>query len=186
MPFRELTRLGGLPAACHCCCMDWLLPNYHRIERRLRRILGRLGRSREDSEDLIQEALLRLHQYCRTAEVRDDEAFLARTVRNLSIDRNRREHKHLYVRESVEEIEELGVLVDQAQRPDEIFSAQDRLHRIKKMLDAVSVRTRKIYFAHRAGYSYTEIGASLHVSKSTIEKHIARAVLALMEAKEPE
>ena len=38
----------------------------------------------------------------------------------------------------------------------------------------------------RAGYSYAEIEARMAVSKSTIEKHIARAVLTLMDAKEQE
>jgi DNA-directed RNA polymerase specialized sigma24 family protein len=36
---------------------------------RLLRILGRKSRSREDAEDLIQEAMLRLHVHCQEAPV---------------------------------------------------------------------------------------------------------------------
>jgi RNA polymerase sigma factor (sigma-70 family) len=166
--------------------MDWLLPRLRRIEKRLRRLLHRHGRTPEDSDDLIQESLLRLHEYCRSREVIDHEAFLVRTAKNLSIDRFRREHRHLYVRETVEELEVGAALADEGPSPDEIVTAQKRLQAIGSALEAISPRTRDIYFAHRAGYSYLEIGAHLHVSKSTIEKHIARAVLALMDLKEPE
>lgn len=174
--------------------MHWFLSDYRRLEKRLKKLLWRGGRSREEAEDLIQEALLRLYEYYRKpaapgeagrgGEVRDREAFLVRTVRNLSIDRHRREHRHLYADETVEELEATAPLLDTGPASDEIFEAQQRLHKIRATLNAVSPRTREIYFAHRAGYSYAEIGAALGVSKSTIEKHIARAVLALMDVKE--
>jgi RNA polymerase sigma-70 factor (ECF subfamily) len=166
--------------------MDWLSLRYREIEKRLRRLLRRQGRTREDAEDLIQESLLRLHEYTRSSTVSNNSAFLARTVRNLSIDRYRREHRHLYALETVEELEQNDVLQDEGPAPDDIVSSQRRLQKVESILRAVSPRTCDIYFAHRAGYSYTEIGEQLRVSKSTIEKHIARAVLALMDAKEPE
>jgi RNA polymerase sigma factor (sigma-70 family) len=166
--------------------MAWLVFHYHRIEKRLRNLLRRSGRSHEDTEDLIQEALLRLHEYCRTAEVDDQEAFLIRTVRNLSIDWHRTGHRALYAKQSVEDVEAAVCLPDERPTPDVILSAQDRLHRVGKILEAISERTRDIYFAHRAGFSYAEIGERMHISRSTIEKHIARAVLALMDVKEPE
>jgi RNA polymerase sigma-70 factor (ECF subfamily) len=166
--------------------VKWLLSDYRHLEKRLKKFLWRGGRSREEAEDLIQEALLRLQEYCQGGEVRDREAFLVRTVRNLSIDRHRRAHRHLYTDQSVEELETALPLLDPAPGADEIFEARQRLHKIRATLNAVSPRTREIYFAHRAGYSYAEIGAHLDISKSTIEKHIARAVLALMDAKEAE
>ncbi len=49
------------------------------------------------------------------------------------------------------------------------------------MLEAVSLRTREIYFAHRAGYSYAEIAEQMDISNITIKRHIARALLAIME-----
>jgi hypothetical protein len=38
--------------------------------------------------------------------------------------------------------------------PDDTLEAQSRVDRIWVVLDAVSSRTREIYFAHPAGYSY--------------------------------
>ena len=55
--------------------------------RRLEHLLRRRGRTREDAEDLIQEAFLRVKIYCdEGGEVREPEAFLVRTVLNLSRD----------------------------------------------------------------------------------------------------
>ena len=41
-------------------------------------------------------------------------------------------------------------------------------------------------FAHRAGYSYAEISEQMGVSHITIKRHIARALLAIMEYGEPD
>jgi DNA-directed RNA polymerase specialized sigma24 family protein len=57
---------------------------------RLLAFLRRKGRSREDAEDLIQEAMLRLHVYGQAEVVVNEEAFLRQAVHNLSIDRLRR------------------------------------------------------------------------------------------------
>jgi len=58
---------------------------------RLLNFLRRKGRSHEDSEDLIQEAMLRLHCYRRSEQpVVNEEAFLTHAVQNLAIDLHRR------------------------------------------------------------------------------------------------
>lgn len=153
---------------------------------RLLRLLRRQGRSREDAEDLIQEALVRLTEYCQAATVRNEAAFLERTVTNLSIDQYRREARHSAVDKPIEELAGTLPLVDPTPRPDEVFAAQERLDEVRRVLDAVSVRTREIYLAHRAGYSHQELAATFGVSISTIEKSIARAVVALMDMRDPQ
>lgn len=153
---------------------------------RLLKFVKRRGRSHEDAEDLIQDALLRLTEYCRTAEVQNEEAFLERTIVNLSIDRYRRDRRRPVAHQTVEEISESFQLVDESPGPDEVLAAQQRLDEIRKALDAVSVRTREIYLAHRAGYSHQELADAFGVSTSTVEKAIARAVVALMDVRDPQ
>lgn len=65
--------------------------------------------------------------------------------------------------------------------PDETLEAQSRAGRIRAVLDAVGVRTREIYFAHRAGYGYAEIAQHMNISQRAIKRHVARALLAIME-----
>lgn len=147
----------------------------------LRSLLRRQGRSREDAEDLIQEAFLRLHIYCQCEEVQQQEAFLARTVRNLSVDWHRKEHRELYVDESVETLP----LVDLRPTPDEELAVQERLSRVGSILDALAPRTREIFLMHRLeGYGCAQIAEHFGISLSAVEKHIARAVLSIMDAME--
>jgi RNA polymerase sigma factor (sigma-70 family) len=146
-------------------------------------LLRGMGRSREDAEDLIQEAFLRLHVYCQTHEVRKQEAFLVRTVQNLSVDFHRRAHRELYVDDSVESLP----LVDVRLTPDEDVAVQQRLDRVRAILDALKPRTREVFLMHRIdGYSSAQIAEQFEISVSAVEKHIARAVLALMTVVESE
>lgn len=153
---------------------------------RLLRLLRRQGRSREDAEDLIQDAFVRLAEYCRTAEVRNEAAFLERTVTNLSIDRYRRDARHPSMPKSIEELADTLPLLDPKPSPDEVLATQERLDEISRVLEAVSIRTREVYLAHRAGYSHQELAEAFKVSISTIEKTIARAVVALMDMRDPQ
>lgn len=148
---------------------------------RLMKVCRRRGRSQDQAEDLIQEAFLRLHEYCRTAEVRDEEAFLARTVSNLAINEYRRERILSFADESVEELEQSVGLSDSTPGPERICAAQQRLEEISKTLSAVSERTCQIFLAQRAGYSYEEIAADLGITPRTVQKHIARAMFLLIE-----
>ncbi len=148
---------------------------------RLLRFLRRKGRSREDAEDLIQEAMLRLHLYGREALVANEEAFLRHAVHNLSIDQYRRDRPDLHRGVPIEDLNARTPLIAPELTPEETLDAQQRLGGIKNLLDSISRRTREIYFAHRAGYSYAEIADHMGISHITIKRHIARALLAIME-----
>src|ERR1700675_2623363 len=152
----------------------------------LMKFLRRKGRSQEDAEDLIQEAMLRLHVYGRDAPVANEEAFLRQAVHNLSIDQHRRDRLDLRKEVSIEEHDMRSPLVAPDSTPEQALEFQQRLGHIRALLDAVSRRTREIYFAHRAGYGYAEIAAHMGVSHITIKRHIARALLAIMEQGETE
>jgi len=143
--------------------------------------LRRRGRSREDAEDLIQEAMLRLHVYRQDALVANEEAFLRQAVHNLAIDQHRRDRLDLRREVPLADFDARTPLIEQAATPEETLEAQQRLGSIRALLDGVSRRTREIYFAHRAGYSYAEIADHMGISGITIKRHIARALLALME-----
>jgi RNA polymerase sigma factor (sigma-70 family) len=148
---------------------------------RLLNFLRRKGRSHEDAEDLIQEAMLRLHRYRRKdLPVVNEEAFLTHAVQNLSVDLHRSRRPDMRREVSFEYFNSRSPLVDSAS-PEKSIDAEQRLDCIRALLDTSSVRTREIYFAQRAGYSYDEIAAHFRVSHITIRRHIARALLVIME-----
>ena len=117
---------------------------------RLLGYLRRKGRSHEDAEDLIQEAMLRLHVYCQAEVVMNEEAFLRQAVHNLSIDQHRRDRPDLRRTVSLEDINERGLLVAPGLTPDQILEAQQRLDSLGALLDAVNPRTRSPFFSTSA------------------------------------
>jgi RNA polymerase sigma factor (sigma-70 family) len=130
--------------------------------------------------------MMRLHVYGQAAPVANEEAFLRHAVQNLSVDQHRRDRPDLRREVSFEEADTRNPLVDADRSPEQALEAEQRLGHIRALLDAVSRRTRDIYFAHRAGYSYAEISEHMGISHITIKRHIARALLAIMEDGEPD
>lgn len=147
--------------------------------RRLQRLLLRRGRTPEDTEDLIQEAYLRMQAYCRQGrQVRQPEAFLVRTVLRLHSNARRYAHRHPNIGQAVEDL----VLLDTSPLPDEVLEGEQCLRRLRAALDAVNPRTREIFFMHRLDQlSYAQIAARVGISVSAVEKHIASAVAILMD-----
>lgn len=143
-------------------------------------VLRRRGRKRDEIEDLIQDAFVRLLEYCETgAEVRQPEALLVTTVQRLSMNFDRDQHRDLY---SPEPVERFLLLADSGPTPDEMLAAEERMERVRRILDGVSRRTREIFFLHRLdGLTYTQIGQHLSMPPSTVRKHVARAMTVLLD-----
>lgn len=145
---------------------------------KLRRLLYSRGQSNDDTDDLIQEAFLRLQQYHRERTVRHTEAFLVRTVLNLVTDQQRRRQTAAVVPGALETFD----LVDPGPTPDVACQAQKRLLHFKDGLLALSPRQREVFILHRIeGYSFAQIAQRLGITVSMAEKHAARALLALTD-----
>jgi len=147
--------------------------------RRLQKLLSRRGRTPEDTEDLIQEAYLRMQVYCKQGrQIREPEAFLARTVLRLHSNAKRYTRRHPTADQAVEDF----TLLDTSPTPDEVLEAEWCLRRLRMALDAVNPRTRAIFFMHRLDQlSYVQIAERFGISVSAVEKHIASAVAILMD-----
>jgi RNA polymerase sigma-70 factor (ECF subfamily) len=116
-------------------------------------------------------------QYCREGrEIRDPERFLTRTALNLSSNLRDLEHREMYVSSPVDEL----AIEDRTFAPDDTASADETLERLQHALDALEPRTRAVYTMHRLqGLTYDQIADHFEISVSAIEKHIARATIAL-------
>lgn len=145
---------------------------------KLRKLLRRRGRMAADSDDLIQEAFLRLEVYCRNHVVRQPEAFLVRTVINLSADERRSAYARRVVAGRMDSLQ----LIDPRPLPDEVLAAQQRLQRMRRGLGMLSPRVRQVFVMNRLeGCSYSRIAAQLGISESAVEKYIAKASQFLWE-----
>lgn len=144
---------------------------------KLRRLLRSRGRSVDDTDDLIQEAFLRLQLYCRDHAVEQKEAFLVRTALNLSIDQARRDHRVSRESELLD-----AIAIDPYPTPDEVYASQKRLLLWKEGVAALSPRRREVFLLNRVeGYSFPQIAEQLGITLSMVEKHAAKAVLFLTD-----
>lgn len=154
------------------------MEEFRTLRLKLQRLLRSRGRSVDDTDDLIQEAFLRLQTYCRDHAIEKTEAFLVRTALNLSADQSRREHRVAFERGAVEEL----VLIDPYPTPDEVYASQERLLLWKQGVAALSPRRREVFLLNRVeGYSFPQIAERLGITLSMVEKHAAKAVLFLTD-----
>lgn len=145
--------------------------------RKLLRWVKRATRNRDDAEDLLHTAFIRLMEYKKSAEVANPEAFLVRTARNLAADQSR----HLKVRnEMADGADYLIEISDDAPLQSEALAARERLKRVEAGLELLAPRTREIFLMHRVdGMKYGDIARRFGISVSAVEKHVAKASLFL-------
>lgn len=134
--------------------------------------------SDQDAEDLLHSAWLRLFAYRAEHEVREPVAFMVQTAAHLAVDGHRRTQ-----RSKPQPIEAFSTtLEDNSPLQDEVLEARERLRRVQAGLDRLPPRTRQVFVMHRVqGMKLREISASLGITQSAVEKHVAKAVLFLTE-----
>jgi RNA polymerase sigma factor (sigma-70 family) len=153
----------------------WLTANLRWLKSQLRR----RGRAQEEAEDLIQEAYLRVVEYCERGQVREPERVLVRAVSNLLLNQERDQRRRPIVSQAIEELS----LVDPAPLPEERVMANQRLKHVIGALESVEDRAREAFLLHRVdGLTYLQIARQLGVSVSTVEKRIAWVMAVLMDA----
>jgi len=142
---------------------------------RVRAALMRRGRTGHDADDLVQEAWVRLACYELGQTVAKPEAFLMRTALNLSIDRHR-----VQVTRGEEVVLDEVVLVDSSPSAEVTLLARERNERLLVCIGRLGQKTREIFLAHRfEELTYQEIAQRHQLSISTVEKHIAKAIMQL-------
>jgi RNA polymerase sigma-70 factor (ECF subfamily) len=140
-------------------------------------LVRRSTRNRQDAEDLLHAAFIRLAEYREGVEVKSQEAFLVRTARNLAVDEFRH---HLVRNELGDSTDCLTSLTDCTPLQTEALAARERLKRVEAGLNLLAPRTREIFLMHRIdGLKYRDIALRFRVSESAVEKHVAKASLFL-------
>jgi RNA polymerase sigma factor (sigma-70 family) len=150
------------------------------LTERLRRFVRGRVTNRQDAEDVIQEAYLRVLRYSAQHAIEDHERLLFSAARNLAIDNQRRREAR---ERHTADCAVLAVGADDWPSSDEVVDARERLKRVEAAIALLPARCREVFLMHRLeGMSYSQIAQSCHISVSAVEKHIARACL-LIDAK---
>lgn len=154
--------------------------NWQAAFSKVRAALMRQGRSRQDADDLVQEAYLKLATEARRQSVLKPEAFLMRAALNLSLDAHRVSRNH-----GEQVLLDDAVLISTTPSTEDTVLARERTARLSECLSKLDPKTLRIFLAHRIeGMSYVEIARANGVSVSAVEKHIAKAALVLTRSME--
>lgn len=145
-----------------------------KLHARLQRYISRFCNTREEAEDLTQEAFLRVLEVGSKGNILYPQAYLYRTARNLSLNMLASKAHQLssYIEDLadpnvIEEGVSLETQVGHEQR-FELFchAALDLPERCREVLIL-----RKVY-----GLSQKQVAQRLDISVSTVEKHLAKAL----------
>ena len=159
--------------------LEWDGTEWRSLVRRVARLSNRT-----DAEDLLHSAYIRYRDRKQDSKVVNINAFLIRTAVNLGIDEYRREK-----RARLESAETLLTThsCDATPAQDDAVAHRQALSRVSSELDRLNPRTSEILMMHRfEGLTYRQIAEKLNITPSAVEKHIAKAMLALARSLECE
>jgi RNA polymerase sigma factor (sigma-70 family) len=154
----------------------WLAKEILIHERALRGYLARFFRNMSDIDDAVQETYARLLGLSEsaTAAVRNWQAFLFTSARNVALDRIRKSRVVSY--DALAEIESLHVL-DQQPSADEALNARQELTLLAEAIAGLPDRCREVLTLRKLyGMPQRDIAMRLGISESTVEKHVAYGV----------
>jgi RNA polymerase sigma-70 factor (ECF subfamily) len=135
-------------------------------------LAGRLG-SPDDAEDVLHEAFIRFLNAYSGRTIANPLALLGRIAMNIVRDLGRSERLHRT------RIEAQGGDVcrgPQPHDPETICADQQGLRKAQEAIDRLPPRCREVFLLHRLdGLSHAEVARVLGISRSMVEKHLARA-----------
>ncbi len=157
--------------------LDWfkatILPHEAALRDRLRRVLSR----RDDVDDLVSETMTRAFATEDFERITYGRSYLFQIARNIAIDEARRDKVV-----SMELFAELDLIAIDTSAEVRL-QARDELRRLEAIIDALPIQCRRAFLLRRVyDKSVQEIADEMGLSVSTVDKHIGRAAVKIMQA----
>jgi RNA polymerase sigma-70 factor (ECF subfamily) len=157
--------------------LDWykgcILPHEGALRARLRRVLP----DGYDIDDMVAEAMTRAYASGDIDRTQSGRAYLFQIARNLVIDEARR--SKIVSFEVIADLELIGVDDTAHAR----LEARDELRHLQAILDTLPPQCRRAFFLRRVyDWPVIAIAEEMGLSVSTVDKHLARAALKIMQA----
>ncbi|MCG8354348.1 MAG: RNA polymerase sigma factor [Kiloniellales bacterium] len=137
--------------------------------------LTRKAGHRHQPNDLLHDLFIRMSNSAAVASIDNPRAYLFRAAANVAIDATRAER----TRKAEVPPPPIEDLSTRDPSPDALQTAidRDRLRRLDEALATLPEETRAMIFLLRVdGLSYDEVAGLFGVSKSTVEKRVAKAI----------
>lgn len=145
------------------------------LQRRLKRFLGRILKQPEDVNEIAQESFVRVLEASARGTIEYPKAYLYRAARNLAL--NHLASKAHQLVDAMEDLPEQDVLLDNIS-PEQEAIAQRRFELFCRAAAELPDQCRRVLVLRKVyGFSQREVAERLGISVSTVEKHLAKAVL---------
>ncbi len=145
----------------------------------LRRFFQRRVLEHADVDDLVQEVFLRLTRRGDLNDVANLEGYIFQMAANILRDRLRQRFTH---RTGDHEPLDDQQIEGAAFSPERVLLGRESVDRLRAALLELPQRTREVFFLGRIeGMPYAEIVTRLGISLSAVNKHMAKAMLFIME-----
>ncbi|MBO9710298.1 MAG: RNA polymerase sigma factor [Caulobacter sp.] len=157
----------------------WFLRNILPHESALRGWLSRSAPQGVDPDDIIQEAYTILAELETVETIRFPRAYLFQVARSV-ITRHVRRARIV----SIHAVDDLDRLEhpDEAATPEQLAIDRDELRQLALAIAAMPVKTREAFVLRRVkGVPQREIASRMRISENTVETHISRGVLFLID-----
>jgi len=149
----------------------------------LRFVMSRT-KNEAEAEEIVQEVFIRFQNKYDPATITSPEALLARIAGNIVIDRVRERNARAAREDAWGKINTAGadeaLYASQSISPLRTLSAKQEVEAALAVLRALPQKTRQIFMLHRFdGLTHAEVSERTGIPKSTIEKHMIKAIKAL-------
>jgi RNA polymerase sigma-70 factor (ECF subfamily) len=162
---------------------DRLLPDvFTRYGKLLARSVARFVRP-HDVEDIVQETYMRVFQAAKKQPIRSPQAFMLKTARNIALDRlSLADALNHMVSPSADADDAGSDQLREERSPDRVLEGEQEFAAFCRSIRGLPRQCRRAFLLRKVyGLSQREVAVRLGVTEGTIEKHIAKAMLACMD-----
>ncbi|MGB9430660.1 MAG: sigma-70 family RNA polymerase sigma factor [Candidatus Acidiferrum sp.] len=150
---------------------------YRELREPLLRYLVCLGLSKDEAQDVVQDAFLSLHRHLTAGGPQDNiRGWLFRVAHNQA--RNRQGSYHRRFAEQLDP--HFAPVLDEA-TPERMVLEKEKFHRLAKAIAALTDSERESLLLRAAGLRYREIGEALGMATSTVGDTVERAIRRISE-----
>lgn len=144
--------------------------------------------SRDDAEDLTHEVFIRLTRHADLQVIEQPSSYVFTVAKNMLRDMHRQSRSRSASRhEPIDMVlasPELPEGLVEGIDPERVLRGKQSAIELATMLDALPERTRDVFLLYRLErMRQKDIAAMLKISVSSVEKHIAKAIVLLVESR---
>ena len=129
----------------------------------------------DDIDDIVQETFVRSYEASLKQEIKYARSYMLKTAKNLAFNHNAKWDNKF--NDSIEDFVEPPVELSSTTFEDD-YESKERFLFFCRATDQLSGSVRKCFILKKVyGLSQKEIAQYLHLSESTVEKHVAKGLL---------